>query len=96
VKHLAARSVVVDGAVTAFWEFDPDEGSVVLGWLDPPSARVRKEAEALAEDMAAFLRDDVGHGRSFSLDTDDALRERTQGVRAMSKAGKEGKRSQAK
>ncbi len=43
----------------------------------------RKAVEALAEDMATFLREDMGHARSFNLDTDDTIRERVAIVRAL-------------
>nr|AYM53823.1 hypothetical protein [Archangium sp.] len=43
----------------------------------------RKAVEALAADIATFLRDDVGRAHSFSLDSDDTLRERAALVKAM-------------
>jgi len=49
----------------------------VIGGL---SRAARKHLDAAAEDLACFLADDVGHGRSFSLDTDDELRARSRQV----------------
>ena len=37
-----------------------------------------------AAELARFIRDELGHARSFSLDTDDAVRARAKAVRSMS------------
>jgi hypothetical protein len=78
--HLSLRPVVADGRIAGFWEYDPDAQEVVLGGLDGPLPAAAHER---ARDVSAFLAKDVGHGRSFSLDTDDALRERAAWVRAL-------------
>jgi hypothetical protein len=82
-RHLAARALIVDGMLAGFWELDPDAGRVVTATLDPLAPERRKAVDALAEDMATFLLQELGHGRSFSLDTDDAMRDRAKRVRAL-------------
>ena len=57
-------------------------GLAAAPFAGPAQAALDQEASALA----AFLADDIGHGRSFSLDTDDALRERAAAVRAQARA----------
>lgn len=80
-RHMSLRSVVADGRIAGFWEFDPESGEVVLGWLETPREASRRALEPRAHSLAAFLTKDIGHGRSFSLDTDEDLRERAELVR---------------
>lgn len=75
-KHMQLRTVLAGGSIVGFWEYDPDQGAAVTALLDkvgkPIATRIANEAER----VGTFLREEIGHGRSFSLDTDDALRER--------------------
>jgi hypothetical protein len=82
-RHMAMRSVLDGDALVGLWEYDPDSESVVLSTFDPLPPKRRKAVQALAEDVAAFLRDDVGHACSFSLDTMDAVRERAARLKAL-------------
>jgi hypothetical protein len=82
-RHLSLRSIVAEGAVAGFWEYDPDAKAVVTGVFAHADATTRDRIGEEAERVAMFLRDELGHGRSFSLDTDDALRERAAFVRKM-------------
>jgi hypothetical protein len=80
-KHMALRCFLAEGKIAGFWEYDPDAHTVVYASFDKLSPRTRRQVDAAAEDLAHFLTDDIGHGRSFSLDTDDELRRRVQQVR---------------
>ncbi|MBK8099075.1 MAG: winged helix DNA-binding domain-containing protein [Planctomycetes bacterium] len=82
--HLAFRSVLADGGVVGFWEYDPDARIVVTRCFQAPSRAAAKQLAKLADELGAFLRDELGHGHSFSLDDDDALRERLQMLAAIS------------
>lgn len=82
-RHMAMRSVVAEGRVVGFWEYDPDAREVVAGYFEPIPQETRARVGAEAADLARFLNEELGHGRSFSLDTDDALRERSAFVRRM-------------
>lgn len=78
------RPVVVAGRIVGFWDFDPDARQVAWGVFDPAvDAATHDRIEARARDLSKFLADDVGHGRSLSLDTDETLRERAAWVRAL-------------
>jgi hypothetical protein len=75
VKHMHLRPFFVGPELRGFWEFDPDAAEVVcapLRPLDGDAQQVEEEAHLLG----AFLREEVGHGLSFSLDTADAARAR--------------------
>lgn len=82
VKHLALR-VVVDGpAALGLWEWDAAAGEVVVA---PFSTVPRARREALDEGrsaLAGFLRDELGHARSFSLDSDAQVQARAGRLRS--------------
>ncbi len=84
-RHMAFRTIVVDGRIVGFWEYHPDEGTVVPAYLQPLSATRRKAVEAAARELSAFIAEELGHGRSFSLDTDDDLRRRTTQLRGLTR-----------
>lgn len=80
-KHMSLRSFVAEGRISGFWELDPDARSVVYTGFGALSAGIRTRLAAAAEDLTNFLVDDLGHGRSFSLDTDEELRKRSAQIR---------------
>jgi hypothetical protein len=82
-KHIAMRMMFDGDRMIGMWEFDPDKEAVVFGSFEPLKAARRRAVEAMASDVGAFLRDDMGHAKSFTLDTVDELRKRTAAVKAM-------------
>jgi hypothetical protein len=80
--HMTARPVAIDGQICGLWEFDPDTGTVFTSLFcrGEESARVTAASRSLEQ----LLVRDLGHGRSFSLDTDQTLRERVTFLRSMS------------
>jgi hypothetical protein len=79
-KHISMRPLIAGGRLVGFWEYDPDTARIVTGTFAPLSAKAKRATGTLAEETAAFLRDDIGHAHSFSLDTDDELRKRVRQV----------------
>lgn len=82
-KHLASRTIFIGDRLSGFWEYDPDAQEVVAHMFDPHDTAVVDHVESEATSLARFLFEDIGHARSFSLDTDDAVRERAQTLRQM-------------
>jgi hypothetical protein len=82
-KHMSLRGIMAEGKIAGFWEYDPDAREVVYKGFSGLSAATRKKMDATAQDLARFLADDVGHGRSFNLDTDEDLRNRSAQIRRM-------------
>lgn len=83
VRHMSFRSVVAEGKVVGFWEYDPDAKKVVVGCFDRVKPATRKRLGEAASDVSTFLAEDLGHGRSFSIDSDDELRKRAKLVRSL-------------
>ncbi len=70
--------------IAGFWEFDPDAGEVVYRCFDTQAAAsVEAAMQETAADLSRFLREELGHGRSFSIDKDDNLRQRVAQIRAL-------------
>lgn len=80
-KHMSLRPILIGDRVAGFWEYDPDRQQVAVGLFD--GKKVPPPILAEAEALGTFIRDQLEHGRSFSLDTDDALRERAAFVQAL-------------
>ena len=64
------------------WEYDPAAADLVWATFDSPGA-ARAVVEAAVAATAAFVRDEVGHGRANVLDTDPKLQARADAIRDM-------------
>lgn len=82
-RHPTNRCLFVGSRLVGFWEFDAAASTIVFATFEPlPAAvldAVRNKAEALGEQVFRAL----GHGRSFSLDSDAAVVTRAQAIRQM-------------
>lgn len=75
-RHVLTRTIVVDGLVAGFWEVDPRTGGAIWATFEPaPKALAARLDEQTAE-TARFLLDELGHARSFTLDTMELVQER--------------------
>jgi hypothetical protein len=83
VKHVSARTLFDGDRMVGFWEYDPSSKSIVFNTFDPLPPKRKRAAQELAERLATFLQDDVGHARSFSLDTMEAVQERADVIKKM-------------
>jgi hypothetical protein len=64
ISDLQSHPIVDRGALIGLWESDPSTRSIVWATFDPPPPTL---PEAAAR-MEAFLRDELGDDRSFTLD----------------------------
>lgn len=94
-RHVFMRSVVAEGRMVGFWEYDLDTGAVIFACFDRIAAATRKRLDALAAELSRFLTEDMGHGRSFPMDTDDSLRKRAAFVRGLAAPGAAKRRAKA-
>jgi len=82
-KHLAQRAVLAEGKLVGFWDYDPDARQAVTALFDEVTAETQDRIDAAAAATGRFLADEIGHGRTFSLDTDDYLRQRVAWLRSL-------------
>ena len=80
--HLARRTILAGGTLAGFWELDADAGAVVRAPFRRLAPAEAGTLEDLAVRTARFLLDELGHARSFSLDTDENVRRRAQALAA--------------
>ena len=85
--HLAYRCLIADGRLAGFWEYDPDARVAIPHCFIKLSKSAQQMVEDLSASVSALLREELGHGRSFSLDTEDAQRERLQALRSLRLGG---------
>jgi hypothetical protein len=71
-----SRTIIVGGVLAGLWEVDLAKGRVVTAPFRPLAEKTRAIVDAKAEALAAFFADEIGHARSFNLDTDEGVRER--------------------
>jgi hypothetical protein len=87
-SHITGRTIVKDGLVIGFWEVDPKAHGAVWHTFEPAPAALAREIDELAQSVATFMLDDIGHARSFSLDTDALVQERADKVKKLRPAKK--------
>lgn len=85
-RHIQGRLILHGDVVAGLWELDLREGAVVAALLEAPSAREREALEAEASGLARFVSEELGHARSFSLDTDETVAGRVATLRGMEHA----------
>jgi hypothetical protein len=78
LADLASHAIVDRGRVVGLWEFDPAAQEVVWISFTKPDAAMKK---AVAE-TEAYVRDQVGDARSFSLDSPKSREPKLKAMRA--------------
>ena len=82
VRHVAHRTIVIDGIVAGMWEVDPRSGGAVWKALAPLPKPLADRVAATVDETARFLMAELGHARSFSLDTMEEVQSRADAIRA--------------
>lgn len=82
-RHLSCRPVIAEGRLVGFWDYDPDAKKAVIGLFEAVSKESKRRLDEQAAGVGTFLATELGHGRSFSLDTDDELRKRVAFVKTL-------------
>lgn len=85
VKHIATRLVFYGNRLIGFWEYDLDREKVIWTGLESVSNKQKDAISAVAHDVGTFLKEQVGHARSYSLDNEEAIRKRAALVKAVQK-----------
>lgn len=79
LSELWSHAILDRGRLVGLWEFDPDEGAIVWSAWVPRSDALCAAIQA----TEAFVREDLGDARSFSLDSPASRRPRLDGLRAL-------------
>ncbi|HEU4631572.1 MAG TPA: crosslink repair DNA glycosylase YcaQ family protein [Gemmatimonadaceae bacterium] len=78
LADLPSHAILDRGRLVGLWEFDPDEGAIVWATFGvKPTPALRAAIKA----TEAFVRDDLGDARAFSLDSPTKRRPRIEGLR---------------
>lgn len=77
-KHISERVVLLDGGVAGWWDWDATAGEPVVCLFDGPTKRADLQ---VACDATARILKEIGHARSFLLDTDEAVARRAARLR---------------
>jgi hypothetical protein len=77
---LPSHAILDRGQIIGLWEFDIDSGSIVWATF---GRKKDKALEAAVEETQAFVRDQLGDARSFSLDSAKSRAPRIASLRTM-------------
>ncbi len=79
LTDLPSHAILDRGQIIGLWEFDPVAGSIVWATF---GRRKDKALAAAVEETQAFVRDQLGDARSFSLDSPKSRVARVESLRA--------------
>jgi hypothetical protein len=81
ISDLPSHAILDRGRVIGLWEYDADASRIVWGTF---GAKKTKQLVAAIEETEAFVRDQVGDARSFSLDSPKSRVKRLEALRRLS------------
>ncbi|MEP6491398.1 MAG: crosslink repair DNA glycosylase YcaQ family protein [bacterium] len=82
LMDLIAHAILDRGRLIGFWEFDSEAGEIVWTVFDAALKKSRTLRAAVAE-TEAFVRDQLGDARSFSLDSPKSRKPKLEAMRRM-------------
>lgn len=83
-RWVIQRPIVHRGALVGFWEYDPDAGAIVYAGLDPLTGEVADRVAGRASALGGFITAQLdGAARSLSTDSDKAIEQRVDALRAL-------------
>jgi hypothetical protein len=77
---LPNHAILDRGRLIGLWEYDPDSSSIVWATF---GVKKSKPLQQKIDEMQAFVRDQLGDARSFSLDSPKSRKPRIEALRAM-------------
>ena len=83
VRHGSLRPIIAEHRLVGFWELDPDTDSVVTGLFAEVGSHSRDRIAQEANDLGGFLIGQLGHGKSFSIDSEKHQRKRCEHIRSI-------------
>jgi hypothetical protein len=79
LMDLPSHGIALTGKLAGLWEYDAEEQRIVAAVFAKPSPVVKKAIAA----TEAFVRDQIGDARQFSLDSPESRTERLAALRAL-------------
>lgn len=83
VRHAQVRTIVAGDRLVGVWELEPNAGDVVWAAFDDLDPATSHRIDQIAEDTGRFLTEQLGHGRSFSIDNEKHMGKRVDLVRRL-------------
>ena len=83
LSDLPSHAILDRGRLIGLWEFDADEGTVAWSTFAGGADAALRQA---VDEMQAYVRDQLGDARSFSLDSPASRRPRIEAIRRMAAA----------
>jgi hypothetical protein len=80
LMDLAAHAILDRGRLIGLWEFDSEAGEIVWATF---GVKKTKQLSAAVEETEAFVRDQLGDARSFSLDSPKSRKPKLEAMRRM-------------
>ena len=80
MSDLPSHAILDRGRVIGLWEYDADSSSIAWGTF---GAKKAKQLVAAVDEMEAFVRDQLGDARSFSLDSPKSRVKRVEALRRL-------------
>ena len=80
LSDLPSHAILDRGRLIGLWEYDADSSRIVWGTF---GAKKTKPLVAAVEEMEAFVRDQLGDARSFSLDSPKTRGKRIESLRGL-------------
>jgi hypothetical protein len=79
LSDLPSHAILDRGRLVGLWEFDPEAGAIVWASFGAKD----KALDAAVRDTEAFVRDELGDARSFSLDSPKSRASRLNSLREL-------------
>ncbi len=79
ISDLPSHAILDRGRLVGLWEFDPE--TQTIAWMS--FIKKNRELEAAVAKAEAFVRDQLGDARTFSLDSPKSRAPRLQGIRKL-------------
>ncbi len=83
VRHGSLRPIIAENRLVGFWELDPDADQIVTGVFAKVSNSSKERIEQEAGELGRFLVEELGHGKSFSIDSEKHQRKRCEHIRSL-------------
>jgi winged helix DNA-binding protein len=83
--HVLSRSIVSSGLMIGFWEVDPRTQGAVWHTFEAAAKPLAKMIDELTTAAAAFIFDELGNTKTFTLDTVELVQARADRIVALKK-----------